>query len=125
MVFAWELIQSQARITGKIEKLSPAESDILFNKCRRVEKTYYLSCSQGQSHPYSQSAVLDDLDAYKKYKYDCNLKYSEGDLERPASWGGWRISPQTIEIMDFGSSPSRRKWTLQEDGTWKIAYLAD
>lgn len=43
MVFAWEAIQSQARITGKIEKLPPAESDILFNKYARIEDFFLIS----------------------------------------------------------------------------------
>jgi len=125
MVFAWELLQYQVRITGVCEKLSPEESDILFKRCRTGEKSYYLSCSQGKDHPFTQSAPFTDLDAWTKYKEECNIKFMVGGFSRPPSWGGWIVKPQTIEIQDLQALLSRKKWVKQEDGKWKFCYLAD
>lgn len=48
-------------------------------------------------------------------------------LQRPASWGGWRIAPHSIEFNNLAEykEPCRIKYVKQENGEWKKLLLSE
>jgi pyridoxamine 5'-phosphate oxidase len=97
LVFWWSELERQVRIAGTVSRLPREESEAYF-------RTRPLGSRLGAwtSH---QSQVLPsraDLDA--RYMETCS-HFAEGDIPLPPDWGGFVVSPTTIEFWQ--GRPSR------------------
>lgn len=112
----WKELERQVRIEGRIEKITPAESD-----------EYYYSRPLGsrigaivspQSSVIENRTVLED--EVKKLE-----KLPENEIKRPENWGGYILVPDYIEFWQGRSSRlhDRLAFTL-EDSVWKLNRLA-
>jgi len=141
MLFQWEFLYRQVRITGSVKKVSREESVILYNRSSREEKLYFQSSSQ-DNHPYNQSNVIPqhEIDAYKEYQ--SNVKHLYGEAvdgtkdengnwlkmphDAPELWGGFCLVPNMIEFLDINAKPGtpRRFGFIFEDAKWKTKLLS-
>lgn len=117
IAFHWKEIDRQVRITGKAQRISGAESDEYFSS-RPLESRISAMIS-------SQSKVIPGRN-YLEEKFDEMKRRITGhEPERPANWGGFRISPATFEFWQ--SRPQRLHDRIQYrlvKGNWIIERLS-
>lgn len=118
LVFFWKELERQIRITGLIEKVSPAESDEYFHS--RPEASRIGAWVSPQSRVIESRRWLDE-------KFNELVNKMEGTaIARPPHWGGYRVKPVVIEFWQGRPSRlhDRIQYTLEENGNWKIERLA-
>ena len=118
VVFPWLILERQIIVTGTASKVSTAESLKYFSTRPRGSQLGAW-ISQQSSVITSRSLLEMKLDEIKR-------KFMDGDIPLPSFWGGYRIVPKTIEFWQGRPNRlhDRIRYTLQNDGRWKIERLA-
>lgn len=117
--FLWLELERQVRIEGKIEKITPEESDHYFENRPRG--------SQIGAWASDQSNVVESRIALSEIYNALEKKYEAKNIPRPPHWGGFRLTPQTIEFWQGGPGRihDRILYTRAEDGvSWIKRRLA-
>jgi len=97
LVLFWEPLHRQIRIEGAIEPISDAESDAYF--AARPRGSQIGAIASPQSQPIASRAALEELVA------TVERELGGAPPARPASWGGYRVVPDMIELWQ--GQPSR------------------
>ncbi len=117
VLFLWESLERQVRITGKVEKVSEAVSVDYFNS-RPLD-------SRVGAYASPQSQVIESKEFLENRFNEIKQQFGE-NIPKPSHWGGYRIIPQTFEFWQ--GRPNRLHDRLfyqkMENGTWKIERLA-
>jgi pyridoxamine 5'-phosphate oxidase len=118
LVFFWQPLERQIRITGRVTKVTAEESTQYFNS-RPLGSRFSASISK-QSTVIASRAVL--LDRLKKIEE----KYPDGDPPRPLHWGGFRVHPNEIEFWQGGKFRlhDRVRYRRRRDGSWSVDRLS-
>jgi pyridoxamine 5'-phosphate oxidase len=91
LVFPWHPMQRQVIIGGAVERVDDAESDAYF------ASRPYGSRLGALASP--QSAVIGSRAELETARAELAARYPEGTpVPRPASWGGLRVVPDTVEF---------------------------
>ncbi len=116
MAVYWHETLMQVRVAGRVEKVTPAESDAYFASRPRG--------SQVGAWASEQSRPLDDFEDLKRRVAEVEATYP-GEVPRPPHWGGWRIVADDIEIWHDGEARlhRRERYRLGGDGTWSMTLL--
>jgi pyridoxamine 5'-phosphate oxidase len=89
-VLLWKELDRQVSVTGNVERTTEAESDVYFaTRPREAQIGAWAS---------RQSTVLGSRDELMRRYFEADAAYPEGDVPRPPFWGGYRITPQTVEF---------------------------
>lgn len=117
VLFFWETLERQVRITGTVRKTDAATSDDYFNS-RPLDSRIGAAASP-------QSAVILNK-TYLEVAFNA-LKESAGEhITRPEHWGGYCITPDTFEFWQ--GRPNRlhdRLYYSRNNSTeWTIERLA-
>jgi dihydrophenazinedicarboxylate synthase len=113
-VLYWREHRRQVILTGRVEQLSDAESDDLWDA--RPPRMHPMSVAS------SQSAPLVDEDALRALVR--RLGASGEPLPRPAAWVGYQLVPSTVEFWEDGQD--RLYWRMRYDrgrGGWTHTRL--
>ena len=118
LLFFWKELERQVRINGRAEKISAQESDDYFNS--RPEGSKIGAWASPQSRIVeSQQWLHENFERIK-------TQYQNNTISRPPHWGGFIVRPVSIEFWQ--GRPSRMhdriKYSVQQDGGWKIERLA-
>lgn len=118
LVFYWKELDRQVRINGTVEKMTPTESDAYFDS-RPID-------SQLAVQTERQSIVIPGREHLTTNFETAKQKYSDNEIPRPPHWGGYRLIPHTFEFWQGCPSRlhDRLRYTLKEDGSWKIERLS-
>ncbi len=117
LVFYWHAAQRQVRITGRVIKLSAAESDAYFATRPRESRLAALASRQ--------SAVIESRAALESRYAELAAKYPNAAPPRPIHWGGYRVHPDEIEFWQQG--PHRLHDRLRyrkRRGAWILERLS-
>lgn len=117
LLFYWSAVWRQVRIEGRVEKVSSEESDEYFHSRPLGSKIGAWASNQSQ-------VVADRQELEKRF---AQRQWEFGDnVPRPAHWGGYRISPETVEFWEGRDNRlhDRLRYTRKEDGAWVIERLA-
>lgn len=116
LLFFWQELSRQVRISGNIEKVSAQESDAYFNS-RPLRARIASSLSP-------QSQIIDSIELLAK-QLDSLVRSNERSPVRPDHWGGYRVIP--VEFEFWQGKPDRlhhRVSYIRNGDVWNINQLA-
>jgi len=90
LLFWWPTLERQVRIEGAVQKVNETEADKYFAK-RPPE-------SQLAARVSAQSETLPSREALEAAIEKEREQYREGNIPRPAHWGGYRLTPVRFEF---------------------------
>lgn len=118
LTFFWDMLERQIRVKGSVEWTTDAESD-----------EYFLSRPRGSqlgaivSH---QSVVIPGRDVLENALLELTERVGDSPLERPRSWGGYRVLPAEWEFWQGRPSRlhDRIRYRQSPHGAWTRERLA-
>ncbi len=118
LTFWWPALQRQVNVTGTVEKTSRAESEEYFHS--RPAK------SQLGAWASRQSEVITSRDHLERQFEEAYERFGEENIPLPENWGGYRLSPRTIEFWQGQRSRlhDRLRYTRLEGDSWTIERLS-
>ena len=118
LLFFWPELQRQVRITGQVVKMGAEQSDAYFHS--RPIGSQLGAIASPQSQEVENRAVLESRLAELEKRYPAGVPVS-----RPPHWGGYRLTPDTIEFWQGGDNRlhDRIRYSREQAG-WKMVRLA-
>jgi len=118
LVFFWKELERQVRITGRVKKVSVAESDEYFNSRP--------AGSRVGAWASPQSSVITSREVIEKNILQVEEQFAGTEITRPPHWGGYIVMPAIIEFWQGRSNRlhDRLQYSKLQDGSWKIDRLA-
>jgi pyridoxamine 5'-phosphate oxidase len=109
LLFHWP--GRQVRVEGPVERIGPAESDAYW--ATRPAASRRSAAASRQSEPIDSREELE-----------ARVAAMPSEPERPASWGGFRLVPETIEFWEHRDDRlhDRHRWTRGGAG-WRVERL--
>jgi pyridoxamine 5'-phosphate oxidase len=121
LCFHWKTLGEQVRVEGAVTRVSAAESDAYF--ASRPQQSQLAAIASAQSQPLATRELLDARYAALA------AQYGDAKPPRPAFWGGYRLSPESIEFW-YHRDHRLHERTLYtridgalKDGAWKVSAL--
>jgi pyridoxamine 5'-phosphate oxidase len=117
VLFFWQSLERQVRITGVAEKTSDAVSDAYFHS-RPLESRLGAWVSEQSTVIASPEILTQRFETFRQQFGD--------QPPRPPHWGGYLIRPATFEFWQGRPSRlhDRLLYSPDEKGAWKIERLA-
>lgn len=115
--FVWIPLHRQIRFEGTVSPVEAEKADAYF--ATRPRGAQLAAHASRQSEAVSSRAELDE-----RYRESQSV-FGAGEIPRPAHWGGWRLSPTTVEFWQ--GQPNRfhdRIVYRQTDSGWAKERLA-
>ncbi len=118
LVFFWKELERQVRISGRVEKVSTAESD-----------EYFISRPEGSkigAWASPQSSIINSREIIEENITKYKQQFADGNIARPPHWGGYIVIPSVIEFWQGRSNRlhDRIQYTKAADGIWRVERLA-
>jgi pyridoxamine 5'-phosphate oxidase len=112
----WHETLMQITVSGRVDKVSEAESDAYFATRPRG--------SQIGAWASYQSQPLDSMSELKRRVAEVEREFEGRDVPRPPHWGGWRLIADDVEIWHDGESRLHRRERYRLDsGNWSMTLL--
>ncbi len=117
LLFHWKSLRRQIRIEGPVTLASDAESDAYFASRGRD--------SQLGAWASDQSRPLADRATFEAHFAEVQARFEGQDVPRPPFWGGYRVTPVSIEFWQDRAHRlhERRVFTPDADGGWSEGLL--
>jgi len=116
LCFYWKTLGEQVRVEGRVEQVTPAESDAYW--ASRARESQIGGWASIQSRPVGHDGELEERFVRFASEFD------GGDVPRPPHWGGFRLSPDRVEFWTVQAHRlhERVAYTLT-DGAWQVGRL--
>lgn len=90
VLFYWRELERQVRIEGTISKMNSTDADNYFHS-RPLGSRFSAAASK-------QSAVVENRSELEVAVKKLENEYPDGQIPRPAHWGGYRLTPTLFEF---------------------------
>jgi pyridoxamine 5'-phosphate oxidase len=115
-VLYWSDLDAQVRVEGAVTRVQSAESDAYFAQRPRGHRV-----GAWASH---QSAPVADRPTLEAQVAAAEARFGD-DVPRPPHWGGYRITPETVEFWrNRADRVHDRVEYARRDGAWRIRRLS-
>ena len=116
LMFHWKSLRRQIRINGPVTWVSDAQSDEYFASRSRD--------SQLGAWASDQSRPLESRATFERRFEEVKVRFDGSDVPRPPYWGGYRVTPRSIEFWEDGAHRlhHRHLFTRKGDG-WETGLL--
>lgn len=116
--FLWLPLQRQVNVTGRVERISKAES-----------LKYFLSRPLGSqlgAWTSPQSKVITSRQVLETKLEQMKRKFGDGKIPLPDNWGGYRLIPETFEFWQGRPNRLHDRFCFRQDesGAWIAERLA-
>jgi pyridoxamine 5'-phosphate oxidase len=117
IVFPWLALERQVIAEGTIAKVPREVSEAYFHSRPRA--------SQLAAWVSQQSAIISGRSVLEDSMKMLEEKYAGREVPLPPHWGGWRLSPETVEFWQGRRNRlhDRLRYRREKDG-WLIERLA-
>ncbi|MDH5425679.1 MAG: pyridoxamine 5'-phosphate oxidase [Gammaproteobacteria bacterium] len=118
LLFPWQALGRQVKITGTAEKIATADSLKYF--ASRPRGSQIGAWASHQSQVITTRAMLDTLFEQMKDKF------SKGEVPLPSFWGGYRVKPSSFEFWQARDSRLHDQFVCEQgdDESWQYQRLA-
>jgi pyridoxamine 5'-phosphate oxidase len=118
LVFFWQPLDRQVRIEGVAVKLPQEQSDEYFRSRPLLSRIGALASPQ--------SRVVPNREALDETFRELATRYADGNVPRPAYWGGYRVVPHSIEFWQGRENRLHDRIRYRKQGTtgWAMERLA-
>ena len=115
--FPWHMLDRQVKICGRAEKMTKKESMNYFMSRPRESQLAAWASAQSNRIP-SRQLLMQQIDSMKR-------KFKSGDVPLPDFWGGYRVTPSSIEFWQGGEHRVHDRFRYDRDGDdWDINRLS-
>ena len=117
IVFYWSATRHQVRVSGRVSRLSRADSTAYFHS--RPRGAQLSALASRQSRVVGSRAVLE------KAVVELDGRYPE-TVPLPADWGGYALRPEWIEFWENRADRlhDRLRYVRRSQGGWRLERLA-
>jgi len=116
LVLLWSELERQVRVEGRVEKVSPADSDAYY--AGRPLGARLSAWASAQSEPVAARAALE-------LALEETARRHGAAPPRPPHWGGYRLLPESIEFWQGRADRLHDRLLYRRSGTtWAIERLA-
>ena len=117
LVFYWSLTRHQVRVSGRVSRLSRADSTAYFHS--RPRGAQLSALASRQSRVVASRAVLEKAVA------ELDRRHPDA-VPLPADWGGYGMRPDWIEFWENRADRlhDRLRYVRRTDGGWRLERLA-
>lgn len=116
LVFHWAILQRQVRIEGSAQKITKEESEAYYHSRPRGSQVGAWASKQSQPLPNRK-----ELESRVK-RFEAEFK--DGEVPLPPFWGGYRLSPGSIEFWQGRASRLHDRIKFIGDGNrWERVRL--
>ena len=114
----WREVGRQVRVSGPVEETSPEEDEAAFRERPRDAQLAIAAWRQG-----TRIAATERLEAAV---LTVEQRVREGDVPRPARWGGYRLLPERFVFWEERPDRLHRRveYRRAENGSWERSLLA-
>jgi len=117
LLFPWITLERQVIIQGVAEKISTAES-LRYFLTRPRESQIGAWVSNQSDAIASRKVLMQKLDEIRS-------RFRDGEVPLPSFWGGYRVTPATIEFWQGGSARLHDRFLYtRRDAGWEISRLS-
>jgi len=118
LLFPWQALGRQLKVTGEAEKISTTESVKYF--ATRPRGSQIGAWASRQSQAIKSRAILDAMFDEMKHKF------LGGNVPLPSFWGGYRVTPETVEFWQARDSRLHDRFMYRQDenAQWFIERLS-
>ena len=115
--FVWVPLHRQVRFEGRVALVSDDAADRYFETRPRG--------AQIAAHASMQSQIVASREALHQTYQELEAKFKGVKVPRPRAWGGWRLTPESVEFWQ--GQPNRlhdRVRYVREGEGWRTERLA-
>lgn len=118
LLFPWLALERQVIVEGTVTPCSREESDAYFHSRPHA--------SQLGAWVSQQSSIIPDRSALETSFKTIEAKYAGSVVPLPPHWGGYRVSPVTVEFWQGRRSRlhDRLRYRRGPEGDWTVERLA-
>jgi pyridoxamine 5'-phosphate oxidase len=118
LLFYWDPLGRQVRITGPVERTSSAESDAYVRSRPRESQLSALASPQ--------SETIDSRSALEQRVSELKQEFGDGELPLPTNWGGFRLAMEAVEFWQQRDDRlhDRLRYRRGDDADWVLERLA-